>query len=112
MDIPSFSSGLKNYYRANIRSGKGEGDSSTQVMTVSLDAFAIDYPVSLIKIDAEGHEKYVVAGMQQLIFKLRPTLIIETDSKEITAQLSALGYKAERLPGSPNILYTQEIASD
>ena len=44
--------------------------------------------------------------MRQLLQAHRPTLILETGSDELVASLVAMGYRAERLPGSPNVLLT------
>lgn len=102
MEMPSFASGLSNYYRAHLVSGS----QGLQVLTVPVDALGLDGRVKLIKIDAEGHEATVLAGMRQLLQAHRPTLILETGSDELVASLVAMGYRAERLPGSPNVLLT------
>lgn len=103
MNIPRFSSGPSNYYRANI------SDSSSPeifVLTLPVDHLSIDHNVSLVKIDAEGHEKFVVEGMWRLIEACRPVLVIETDSEDIKEKLHSIGYTWTRLEGSPNILFT------
>ena len=102
MEMPSFASGLSNYYRAHLV----QGSQGLQVLTVPVDALGLDGRVKLIKIDAEGHEATVLAGMRQLLQSHRPTLILETGSDELVASLVAVGYRAERLPGSPNVLLT------
>ncbi len=101
MAIPRFSSGLQNYYEAHITSGN---EGSVQVLTISLDALAIEQAVALIKVDAEGHEAYVLGGMLQLIKRSRPVLIVETDSAEVIDRLRELGYAVERESGSSNVL--------
>ena len=75
---------------------------------MSLDALRIEHNVSLVKIDAEGHEEFVLAGMSRLIADHRPTLIVETDSLRILEDLKSKGYGHERLEGSPNILFTPQ----
>ena len=55
----------------------------------------IKYRISLIKIDVNGHEFSVVKGLQNIIKKDRPALMIETDSniKKIEVILKKLNYK-------------------
>ncbi|MBX3727996.1 MAG: FkbM family methyltransferase [Candidatus Sumerlaeia bacterium] len=102
MTIPSFDSGLKNYYQAELTRS---ADAGLAVLTLSVDALGIDRRVSLVKIDAEGHEAPVLAGMRALIAAHHPTLIVETESAQTVANLEAAGYTSERLPGSPNVLF-------
>ena len=102
MSIPKFSSGLTNYYMAHLSPVK---DSELSVLTISLDSLCINQKIALVKIDAEGHEPSVLAGMQKLIKKYNPYLIIETGSTKIINDLADLGYTHERLPNSPNILF-------
>lgn len=102
MSIPRFSTGLTNYYQAHLSSA---ANSELSVLTISLDQLCIDQRIALIKIDAEGHEAFVLSGMQRLLRKHLPVLIVETGSKDVLAKLSTLGYISERLPNSPNILF-------
>lgn len=102
MSMPNFSSGLSNYYRAHI---SAPADSALSVLTLSVDSLGLDGRVALIKIDAEGHEASVLAGMQALLRAHHPALIVETGSDELVTGLVALGYVAERLPESPNVLF-------
>jgi len=102
MSLPKFSTGLTNYYEANISSSE---DSELSVLTISVDSLKITTPISLIKIDAEGHEAFVLAGMKELIKNYFPDLIIECPSKEIDEDLISLGYVSKVYPGSPNVLF-------
>jgi len=102
MNIPQFSTGLDNYYEAHLSSAE---ESALSVLTIPLDHLCINQRIALIKIDAEGHEEFVLSGMQKLLKKYTPILIIETNSKEIVADLTAIGYTSEKLPNSPNILF-------
>ena len=106
ISIPKFSSGLANYYQAHLSSAK---DSALSVLTLSIDSLNINQRITLVKIDAEGHEAFVLAGMQKLIEKHHPILIVENPSKEISANLISLGYVSETLPNSPNILFKQNV---
>ena len=106
MSMPEFSTGLSNYYEAHISSAK---DSALSVLTLSIDSININQRITLVKIDAEGHEAFVLAGMQKLIEKYHPILIVENPSKEISENLISLGYNSEALPNSPNILFQQAV---
>ena len=101
MAIPRFPTGLQNYYEAHLTTGAEAGVS---VLTLSLDALAITQKVALIKIDAEGHEAHVLAGMRQLIDRSRPVLIIETGSAELVDDMKRRGYAVERSSGSSNVV--------
>jgi len=102
MSMPKFDTGLNNYYQAHISDST---DAEVRVLTLSLDALGINRHISLVKIDAEGHEASVLAGMRRLIESCRPVLIVETGSPEVISGLQTMGYQAERLPGSPNVLF-------
>lgn len=102
MSIPKFSTGLTNYYQAHLSSAT---DSELFVLTISLDSLCINQRIALVKIDTEGHESFVLSGMQQLIENHHPILIIETESKEVIDRLATFGYVSEKLKNSPNILF-------
>ena len=105
MAVPNFSSGLKNYYQANI-SENGDAVGNTSVMTFAIDDLSLPEKVALVKIDAEGHEPAVFRGMKKLLERDKPTLIVESVDEEIRGSLIALGYAEEVLPGSPNVMFT------
>lgn len=102
MAVPDFASGLTNYYEAHLAPA---AESALAVLTVSIDALAIGRRIALVKIDAEDHEAFVLAGMRALIARDHPVLIVETGSPEVVADLAAAGYAPEKLPGSPNYLF-------
>ncbi|HEY5997808.1 MAG TPA: FkbM family methyltransferase [bacterium] len=102
MSIPRHSSGLTNYYQAYLSS---EGKTAVSVLMMPLDSLRIAKRVGLVKIDAEGHELFVLRGMDDLLREHHPTLIVETDSREVVDTLVSLGYRAERLADSPNLLF-------
>jgi len=106
MTLPKFSTGLTNYYQAHVSS---EEDSELSVITLSLDSLFINQRIALIKIDTEGHESFVLDGMQKLIKKYHPVLIIETDSIEVIANLKSSGYFSEKLQNSPNVLFRPNL---
>lgn len=54
------------------------GGRTIEVSVQTLDQVALEYPkVDLVKIDAEGSEVAVVAGMQQIIARDHPTIVLE-----------------------------------
>jgi len=101
MDIPRFASGLVNYYQAHLTEG---GQGATRVLTLPIDALQIDRRVSLIKVDAEGHEAQVIDGMQALLARWKPLLIVETGSQPLVERITSLGYEVSRLAGSSNVV--------
>lgn len=102
MAIPRFGSGLTNYYEAHLAPATENGLS---VMTLALDSLGLNHPIGLVKIDAEDHEMFVLAGMEKLIARHHPVLIVETGLPEAVDKLAAWGYAPEKLAGSPNILF-------
>ena len=101
MRIPKFD-GLKNYYRAALTAH----GSALQVMTIALDSLALHHRIRLIKIDAEGHDPIVLRGLERLITRDHPTLIIEESPSLMVERLAGMGYDSEKLPGSPNMLFS------
>ena len=102
MNIPKFSTGLKNYYRAQC---SFNGNCDLSVLTIPVDSLNFSERIALIKIDVEGYEMNVLDGLKNTIKTNKPILIIETCDSEITKKLSLLGYIPERLHKSPNILF-------
>jgi FkbM family methyltransferase len=105
MCIPKGASSTLNYYRAQISSA----NSDVSVLALRLDALEIQKPVRLIKIDAEGHDRLVLEGAENLIRRDSPTIIIETDSdneEEINSLLSEFGYESKKLANSPNTIFS------
>jgi FkbM family methyltransferase len=101
MTVPTYSDGLKNYYQAHVTC-----DDGLRVMVCALDLIGLQNRIALIKIDAEGHEEAVLAGMSRLIERDMPTLIVETGKQPVIDGLRRTGYEVEALPGSPNVLFT------
>jgi FkbM family methyltransferase len=99
MDMPSHNTGLVNFYQARISSA-----GRFAVLATPLNDWGLEHRISLVKVDAEGHEESVIGGMIQMIARDRPTLIIESFTDSIQRKLDSFGYRAEHLPGSPNAL--------
>lgn len=101
MSMPQFDSGLTNYYMAGLTSAGGEFD----VLTMALDAIMPPKRIALIKIDVEGHELQALYGMQQLLRRDHPRLIVEGTSEEVRAFLQELNYEFSQFPQSPNRVF-------
>jgi len=101
MIVPSFDTGLKDYYSAQLTTG----DEGLKVATMPLDSLGLEGPVKLLKIDAEGHDNQVISGACALIERCRPTMIVESADAAATAFLEARGYRVQVFPGSPNRVY-------
>lgn len=99
MTMPRHDSGLENFYQARISAAGG-----IPVLAMPLDGWRLDHRISLVKIDAEGHEASVIAGLIDMISRDLPALIIEAFTDSIQSKLGPLGYQPERLTGSPNAL--------
>ena len=101
IQMPDFETGLKNYYQATVTTQASE----LQVMTVALDSLAFIHRIGLVKIDAEGHDPVVLRGMEQLLTRDHPILIVEASPLIAVEKLASLGYSRETLPSSPNTLF-------
>jgi FkbM family methyltransferase len=76
-----------------------------KIPATSLDAALLPHPLSvqLVKIDVEGAEDQVFAGMLELAQKHRPTLLIEFHNDQTWEKrrlLMSLGYSFYRLDGT------------
>jgi FkbM family methyltransferase len=101
MEIPRWSDGLENYYQAHVV----QGTARLMILAIATDSMSLPC-IRLAKIDAEGHELPVLRGMQGLVTRDHPVLIVETSARETTDLLGSWGYAVERLPGSSNVLCT------
>lgn len=61
---------------------------TAKLATYIEDAGIVD--IDLIKLDVEGHEVSVLAGMEDYLSRFKPTLIIEVLDDEMGAQLQSL----------------------
>jgi FkbM family methyltransferase len=92
----------------NVLGHDVEGTPTRQVLevpAVSLDArFPPGEPLQFVKIDVEGAEGLVLAGMRRLLREARPVLAVEFhDDEAWTARCELLeaGYELSRTDGSP-----------
>jgi len=105
MSIPEYSDiGQRNYYQAHLTA---QADSELRILTISLDAIQIPTVIRLIKIDAEGHEFSVLKGMQKILLRDHPILIVEAPRIEVWKLLESLDYISTTLPESPNVVFHQ-----
>ncbi len=103
MDAPVASdTGLTDYYRASIQ----PDTSSNRILTLKLDALGLPDKISLVKMDAEGHERSVLEGMTDLIRRNHPTFIVEADTPGVDDFFEEQGYRARRFKESWNVIYT------
>jgi FkbM family methyltransferase len=98
IEVPPVQSGA---YLAHLT----ESDCGLQILCLSLDSLQIPHRVAFIKVDAEGHELAVLIGMEELLRRDRPSLIVELGRPEPVEYLQNCGYRVERLPGSPNGIF-------
>ena len=103
--IPRSKNGLLNYYRARVTEEKFSQDYIVKSFCFPLDLFNLAGPIRLVKIDVEGHEINVLRGMQILIARDRPLLIVESNSSGVSEWLSLLDYRKKHLSGSPNVIF-------
>ncbi len=54
---------------------RAEGTHSN--LSISLDTLPVPQPVSFVKIDIEGHEKYAYRGMKELLMRDKPLIWAE-----------------------------------
>lgn len=97
--VPSWDDGRPNFYMAKLRETGGD----FSVLTVPIDALGIGARVGFAKIDAEGHELGVLAGMRRLVERDRPLLLVEESSAQLFRWAKAHGLAALRMTGSPNL---------
>lgn len=101
MAIPKFSSGLDNYYMANISSGAGD----LRILSVSVDSLNIRSPIRFAKIDAEGHELSVLKGMVKILEEHRPVLVVEDNSPQIAQFIERFDYSSRVIGTSSNRIF-------
>lgn len=102
MALPKFDTGLDNYFMAKITTS----NPSLEILCLSIDSLNLPQSISLVKIDAEGHDMSVLKGMESILRKDHPVLIIEEGSLEIEVYLKEFGYSSERINESHNKVFS------
>ena len=75
-------------------------------LVLSVDSLDLPGPVRVVKIDAEGYEPKVLAGMTTLLTRDKPVVILERNA-EAERMLAGMGYTVTRSPGkTPNVVAT------
>ena len=68
-----------------------DGSEGTQISVESLDnIYCSESPISMVKIDVEGYETYVLAGATKTFARCRPIVIIEVSSAVSVSSIDAL----------------------
>jgi FkbM family methyltransferase len=101
MEIPKFDTGLDNYYMASLQPSA----SDISVLLLPIDNLQIPERIALAKIDVEGHELSALRGMENIVRRDTPTLIVEGYVDEVATYLAELGYGFETFEGSSNRVY-------
>ena len=96
MDVPEFDTGLKNYYQAAVTNGSD----GVSVLAAPLMGLVGHHRVSFVKIDVEGHEAFALRGVEAVLRRDHPVVVIECTSAEPHEILRDLGY--ERQPDPPD----------
>jgi len=103
IEIPAGRTGLDAHYFAHLTGTPNE----RPVFCCPIDAFDFCSRIRLVKVDVEGHEPAVLSGMQRLLERDRPVLIVEHATDELGRRLASLGYESMRFNGSHNTVYIQ-----
>ena len=103
MSMPTLDSGMENRYMAHVVEG---GGGSLSVLSIPVDQFDFTHPIRLVKIDVEGHELQALRGMEGLLRRHHPRLIVEGRDAEVAAYLATFGYEFTEREGSPNRVFT------
>jgi FkbM family methyltransferase len=102
------------------------GGDVVAVAVTTLDALTADLPrVDLVKIDAEGAEVGIVAGMQAVIRRYRPDLVLEFNAARyanahgflegllaLYGQVCVVGFDGRPVPVRPETVLTTQVGED
>jgi len=109
LTIPLHRSGIPDFCFARLTSTSAvpyDPKANFNVFTLALDALVIPQRVTLVKVDVEGHELMALRGMEQLLRRDRPRLIVECATPDIYSFLGDFGYEGLHLPHSPNHVFS------
>lgn len=88
-------------------------DGSIKVPLRTLDSLVPDTPISLLKIDVEGYEKFVLSGASQVLDNTSNVMIEVSEShferfgystRDIIEKLESHGFQCLRLSGTPSLI--------
>jgi FkbM family methyltransferase len=111
---------------AHLSGAPGYPGTSHTVALTSLDRLASQFgPIDLVKIDAEGAEVGIIAGMQDLLDSGPPDLVLEFNAARcadpagflghllrIYGGVATIGFDAETTPAAPETLLTTQVGED
>ena len=103
VEMPLFDSGLTNYYMASLATSKYLG---RKILCMKVDNIGITEKITFAKIDVEGHELQVLQGMQELLTRDKPVLVVEDNREAVRKYMDDIGYDEKKLEGSSNIIFT------
>jgi FkbM family methyltransferase len=101
IDIPKLESGLDNFYQAHLIAS----ENARSVLCLPIDSFNILEKIKFVKIDAEGHELHVLRGMNKILKRDHPVIVVENNSDDIENYLNDFGYKKDRKENSANLIF-------
>ena len=107
IEVPTFTDGKRNPYCAHLAMGDASA-AVDRVLCLPLDMLKFPQPIRAIKVDAEGHEGEILDGMQELILKDLPLLVLEESPSHRHAILAEAGYRELKLRGSPNRIFATD----
>jgi FkbM family methyltransferase len=86
--------------------GKVADSGGQAIELITIDSLVTHHPVTVIKLDVEGHEVQALKGAADTLEATRPTLFVEVNSRsggdrtdEVVGFLSSFGYRGELLDG-------------
>jgi FkbM family methyltransferase len=102
------------------------GGDVVAVAVTTLDALTADFArVDLVKIDAEGAEIGIIAGMQEVIRRHRPNLVLEFNAARyenahgflegllaLYGQVCVVGFDGRAVPVQPQTVLTTQVGED
>ncbi|MEQ5834003.1 FkbM family methyltransferase [Marinobacter sp. NFXS9] len=86
-----------NFYQASI-----DASSDSKVICISPAVLNFESSINFIKIDAEGHEPFIIKALENLITKDRPILMIEHNTELLKNWCSEHEYEFHDLTNSHN----------